>query len=302
LFRWAFLTLALGLSLGSAAHSINILLDKSYYEKPPSTLAFLPKPGRIFFTPPLLKEAVLLQGDNMEAAYEAAKEKLYPNWPLEFGREEVPLYNTLQLKNSFDWTFKAFQYSAPYSRKVLDYLGVRYVFGKNKFQDFKKVTDTGEVVEISENSKLLPKWFSVSKALPAGPTVDDDFALASKIATDYSKECFVEDPSEAGPYHFRVVSVQRSCPTRLELTADGRGKALIVSSETAYPGWKLRVNGRERPVETINHSFRGMVLYDGETKASFSFEPVTFRLGFFLSLLVCGFWVFSSLKGLLRNP
>ena len=293
--RWAALALALALSLGSAAASINILLDKSYYEKPPDTLALLTKPGRLFFTPPLLKEAVLLQGDSMEQAYEAAKEKLYPNWPLEYGREEAPVYNTLQLKCSFDWTFKAFRYSREHSRRVLDYLGVRYVFGKSDFKDFKQVNPMGSSVEIYENPTPLPKWYSVDSAL--GLPVDE-FFQANAARMDYDKSCFVGTASETGSYHPRLVSIQGSCPNRLELTADGTGRAMIVSSETAYPGWKVRVNGQERHVETINHSFRGVMLNDGETRASFTFEPVTFRLGLFFVLLVCGFWVGLFLRPL----
>ncbi|HTC20666.1 MAG TPA: hypothetical protein VK859_07460, partial [bacterium] len=129
-FRWILIAVSLGLSLGTAAFSLNILLDRSYYEKPPQTMDSISKPGRIFFTPPLLGEASRLQGDNMEAAYESAKENLFPNWPLLYGKEEVPLYNTLQLRDSFAWTFQAFQYSLRHSRNVLDYLGIRYVFGK----------------------------------------------------------------------------------------------------------------------------------------------------------------------------
>ena len=295
-FRWGVLMLALVLSLGTAARSVNILLDKSYYEKPSESLALLTKPGRLFFTPPLLKEAVLLQGDNMEQAYEAAKEKLYPNWPLEFEREEAPVYNTLQLKGSFAWTFQAFQYSLEHSRKVLDYLGIRYVFGKNQFKDFKKINQAGGLVEISENPTPLPKWFSVSRAIAGGSSLEDDFLRAGHGKMNYGKECFIADASGAGFYNPRKVEVQASRPDHLEITAVGKEKALIVSSETAYPGWRARVNGMERSVETINHSFRGIVLNDGETQASISYEPVTFCLGLYFSLLVCGLWVCLGLK------
>ena len=293
--RWGVLTMALALSLGSAAHSINILLDKSYYETPPSTVAFLTKPGRLFFTPPLLKEAVVLQGDNMEQAYGAAKEKLYPNWPLEYGMEEAPVYNTLQLKSSFDWTFKAFQFSARHSRQVLNYLSVRYLFGKNNFADLKKVIPPGAFLPISENSAAFPKWYTVKEAvycLNAGGEW-----MAEEGTMDYKTQCVIGDCSKVGRYQTRPVQAASCKPSEVEIKADGPGRALLVSSETAYPGWKLRVDGHERAVETVNHSFRGVVLNDGETQATFTFEPVTFRLGLFLALLVCALWA-----GLLLKP
>ena len=49
-YRWGLLVVALGLSLGTASLSLNILLDRSYYEKPPQTMESIPKSGRLFYT------------------------------------------------------------------------------------------------------------------------------------------------------------------------------------------------------------------------------------------------------------
>jgi hypothetical protein len=299
--RWGTLLLALALSQGTAATSINILLDRSYYEAPPKALAALTKPGRLFFTPPLLEKAIRLQGPTMAKAYEAAKQSLYPDWPLVFGREEAPLYNTFQSKLTFPWTFQASQYSLGHSRRVLDYLNIRYVFGKTKFKDLKPtyalMNETGPpALEVTENPTPLPKWFSVPKALPAGQSLEEDFAKAAQSKLDYGKECFIEDSSKEGNYQIRKVGYLSQGPNRLELTTEGKGPALIVSSESAFPGWKAKVAGRERNLLTVNHSFRGILLNEGETKASLSFEPVTFRLGFFFSLLVLGLWTGLGLR------
>lgn len=293
LLRWGAILASLALSLGWEASGINILLDRSYYEKPPSVLAALPKPGRIFFTPPLLLEAKVLQGNDMEQAYETAKQKLYPNWPLGFGREESPIYNTLQLKSTFDWTFKVFQYSLKQSRNATDYLGIRYVFGKATFKDFKKI-DAGGVAEAYENPTPLPKWYSVLRA-------EGIWTKRKSGTLNYGQECLIANPDHSGDYHPRRVDAKSWKPNGLEIVAEGKGKALVVSSETAYPGWRASVNGHERPLETVNQCFRGIVLNDGETKASLAFEPTTFRLGLFIALTVCGFWIlklFQALKEL----
>jgi len=288
--RWSFLMMATVLSLGTAAYSLNILLDRSYYEEPPKMLTQLIKEGRLFFSPLMMAEAALLKGENMPAAYDMAKQKMYPDWPLTFGKEQAPIYNTLRLSDSFAWTFQAFKYSLKHSRRVLDYLNIRYVFGKNLFKDFKKISGSDKSVEVSENPTALPKWFSVGKVVAAGPTVEDDFLKADKEAIDYGKQCFIADPGKAGFYRPRQVTVQTHWPNRLAFTATGKGRALAVSSETAYPGWKALVEGREKPIEKINHAFRGVVLEEGEARVVLNFEPNSFRLGFFCSLLVCGLW------------
>jgi hypothetical protein len=297
-YRWGFLVAALGISLGTSAFSLNILLDRSYYEKPPQTMQSILKPGRLFFTPPLLGQASRLQGENMVAAYEAAKENFYPNWPLAYGREEVPLYNTLQLRDSFAWTFQSFQHSLRHSRDVLDYLGIRYVFGKNQFKDFKNLNPVGSPIQLSENPNPGPKWFSVGLAKAAGPSLEEDFAQADKTSMDYRKECFIADSAKVGSYSLREVDWKQEAPTRLVLDSKGSGKSLLVSSETDYPGWKVKVGDHQGTVEQINHSFRGVVLNEGETKALFYFDPTTFRLGLFFALLVFGFWTMLFFKGL----
>jgi hypothetical protein len=134
--RWALLGLSVFLSLFWPAQSLNILLDRSYYEATPSTLQGLNESGRLFFTPPLLARSIHLQGSDMKDAYEGAKTYAYPNWPLAYGREEAPIYNTLQLRHSSDWAFGAFRISPWLSRDVLDYLGIRYLFGKARMWSF----------------------------------------------------------------------------------------------------------------------------------------------------------------------
>ncbi len=301
--RLGLLSVALGLSLITAAWSLNVLLDRSYYDQSPKVLAGLNHPGRLFFTPPLLKQAIRLEGPTWEDAYDTAKQNLYPNWPLACGKEEAPVYNTLQLRDTHDWTFQAFQYSLRHSRRVLDYLNVRYLFGRNSFADLKKLADSDKTTGIFENPAPLPKWFSVKNAMPAGPTLDGDFKIAAHDFLDYGKECFIADRTRAGDYQPRQVVFHSKNPNHQVILAPGKGMAFLVSSETNYPGWKVSLDPgagnivkKAGTVDTVNHCFRGVVLRDGESEAVFSFEPLTFRLGIFISLLACGIWAGLAFK------
>ena len=107
---------------------------------------------------------------------------------------------------------------------------------------------------------------------------------------NYGTTCFVEDPALAGNYRPRKVEEIDRTPQRVDFKIEGQGKCLLVSSETAYPGWTARVEGQPRSLERVNHVFRGLLLNDGESHAVISYAPVSFRLGLFLSLLVCAFW------------
>ena len=150
---------------------------------------------------------------------------------------------------------------------------------------------------VSENPSPLPKWFTVMRAIRAGETLQADFARADKMGLNYGTTCFISDPLKAGGYHLRRALETDRKPNSLELVAKGGGKALLVSSETDDAGWRVWVEGKPRVVENIDHAFRGVVLNEGEERVRFRYLPLAFRLGMFLSLLVCGVWL---MLGLLR--
>lgn len=288
-WRWAFLLLSLLVSLGQAASGVNVLLNRSYYDTPPLALSAMEKPGRLFDSPSVLEQAGILKGASIAQAYEDAKQSLYPDWPLAFNREEAQIYNSLYLAGPDNWVWTSLRFSKAHSRRVMDYLDTRYLLGPNHFADFKPLQGSGSPLEISENPTPLPKWFSVQRALAAS-TLEEDFRRASAGAWDYGKSCFVQNPVRAGDYQVRHVSEMTRAPQRVELEADGRGPALLVSSETAYPGWQAEVEGQARSLETVNHVFRGLYLKDTENHVKIAYEPTTFRLGLFVCLLVCAFW------------
>ena len=288
-WRWSFLILSLLVSLGQAATSVNILLDRSYYDQPPRALAALEKPGRLFDSPRVLEQAKILEGDSMAGAYAGAKESLYPDWPLAFGREEAQVYNSLYLAGPDNWVWASLSFSKANSRSVMDYLDVRYLLGPSHFADFKPLKNTGSPLAISENPSPLPKWFSVRKAIAASE-LEADFKKASAGPWNYGSTCFVENAARAGVYPVHSVTETARSPQRVELRSVGRGPALLASSETAYPGWVARVEGQTRPLEMVNHVFRGLYLSDGESRVVLSYEPAAFRFGLFLCLLVWALW------------
>ena len=70
---------------------------------------------------------------------------------------------------------------------------------------------------------------------------------------------------------------------RIRVT-DARGGALVLT-DTWYPGWRAFVDGEPRPIERINHVMRCVTLREGGRQVHFVYEPQSFRLGLFLSLV-----------------
>lgn len=293
---------ALLFSLLPGALSLRFLLAPSYYESLPELLPRLTREGRLFHSPALLKRARVLEGRTPEEAYYLSKQWMYPNWPLTFGRDEAVCYNTLQWGPVRNWIDQAFRVSPSFTRKTVDYLGIRYLFGKTTLPGLVPVPAGQFGVDVSENPRALPRWFPVLRAYRADePAADMERNAESQF--EFSRGCFIRDPLKVGPYvTCRVTELERT-PNRIVLLAVGapsakgpeQGRVLLVSSETAYPGWTFENDwGRRRPLEVVNHAFRGVMLEPGEMHATLVFKPASFRLGLFLSLL--GLWaVFAIL-------
>jgi hypothetical protein len=60
--------------------------------------------------------------------------------------------------------------------------------------------------------------------------------------------------------------------------------AMLVLSDTYYPGWKAFVNGREEKIYRADYSFRAISLNPGEYRVRFIYNPVSFKIGALISL------------------
>jgi hypothetical protein len=184
------------------------------------------------------------------------------------------------------------RFSERVSRRTLDYLNVRYLVGPHHFQGLRELTREGDPAQVWENPYALPKWFSVRRVLTASDWVSD-MVRVDEEGFSFKEACFSQATGKVGVYPVRRVEEVGRSPNRVELTAKGTGRAFLVSSEMAYPGWRAFAGGEEIPVEVVNHAFRGLALKDGVEEVSLRYLPLSFRLGCFLSLLVCALWSFG---------
>lgn len=91
-------------------------------------------------------------------------------------------------------------------------------------------------------------------------------------------------PLDAGvSQELPLPKLQMWSPERIEIQAQGPG--LLVLSEIAYPGWRVRVDGIPQPLEVVDSLLRGVRLLSGEHQVLFEYRPLSLWLG------LAGFWV-----------
>lgn len=291
-WRRTFLILSLLFSMGPVAQSVNFTMEKPYYNEPPLAFSQLSAPGRIYNAPSVEDYFRNVSGNGVADAYKKLKEAIVSNWPLAFGFQEVGYSNALFMKPFLNWYYAPFWDGG--SLKILDYLNSRYVVGWMPGFNGVSFMSAG-TVPLWENPSAEPKWRSCDKAI-AENDWKTDFGKIKKNEFEFSKTCFVSNPTIEGFYKPRVVLETQEGPNTKSLRAVGKGRALLISSEIDYPGWKMKANGIKGKVEEVNHGFQGVVLDQGQGIATLSYQPTTFRLGAFLSFLVCAVWVGMALK------
>jgi hypothetical protein len=72
-------------------------------------------------------------------------------------------------------------------------------------------------------------------------------------------------------------------PERVEIHAVNAQHALLVLSDSAYPGWLATVDGVPAPIYTTNYLFRGIALPPGDHTVFFHYQPRSWRIGLWLS-------------------
>jgi hypothetical protein len=71
------------------------------------------------------------------------------------------------------------------------------------------------------------------------------------------------------------VSIVTYAPNRVRLRAKMACRGMVILSDTNYPGWRARVDGREARIWDAYGALRGVVVEAGEHEVDFRFRPVS---------------------------
>jgi hypothetical protein len=183
--------------------------------------------------------------------------------------------------------------ATPQSLRVLGLLGVRSLVqqpGDRPLRSrYAQPVLRGRDATIYRNRFALPRAFLVERQRVVA---DEDAALAAVAAfgTDLAHMAVVERPVAGmdGPRSLSAappVRVTRQEPERVELVTTPRRRCILVLSDVWYPGWHAKVDGRDVPVERVDYLLRGVALDPGRHTVEMRYRPLSFRLGWIISLL-----------------
>lgn len=152
---------------------------------------------------------------------------------------------------------------------------------------------------LAQRPTAFPRAYLVSD-VEVKQNPDEELAAIFSPATDVRNTAFVETPIPLAATGSGTVSIVSYEPSRIELSASSSGTALLVLSDTDYPGWKARVDGKETTVYRTNYAFRGVVVPGGEHRVIFYYDPDSFRLGVTISAVALSIWIVLMVKLLVQ--
>lgn len=96
----------------------------------------------------------------------------------------------------------------------------------------------------------------------------------------------------------RIVAYQ---PERVVVKAAMSHPGVLVLDDTYYPGWTATVDGHAAPVNQVDYVLRGVVLPPGSHTVTFRYQPLSWRIGWIISLLTLVVMATTTIIGWVRR-
>ncbi|MCJ7740068.1 YfhO family protein [Candidatus Microgenomates bacterium] len=220
-------------------------------------------------------------------------------------------YNSMVLSryyNFIDLLNKASVSSVPYynveipppnpKSSYINYLNVRYILSD-------RITDglsgdvsgnysillEGERYRLYRNNNVLPRFFFVpqaqlyqtdkelEKALISGQDLEKTVMLRKSDLVDgkkYDLDCASAEKNKVETVSYSANSIS--------LRTNSACNAFLSSSEVYYPGWRVKVDGKESKILLGNSAFRTIYLPKGQHSVEYYFSPKIYYFGLFITL------------------
>ncbi len=147
--------------------------------------------------------------------------------------------------------------------------------------------DPAKVVLLETEAKLTP-------SIPLSPP-------DAGIPDPQDVQAWLEGNPDSSPGTAEIVN-DRS--TEVDVHTSSRRNALLLLTDSFYPGWKALVDGRPAPIYRADYLFRAVPVPPGEHVVRFVFQPESFELGAAISVLTLSallvFWTLLIVVGLRR--
>jgi len=287
------LILVVFVDLSVANKPLHFLRDKNRIQDAPRILEKPPTHARIFYYPPgnnLHPSFVSVTGQpSYEKGTEVVLNNLLPNAGLMYGFEYFQDIDALGRRSYTDF-LNFINGLAPERRgKLLRVLNVKYVvtFHALNVKGLKLLHEFPEhYSRMYEVTDSVPRTY-----LASHPVYDPDpISTLRRLSTDMfdpAREVVIDAPLRLErETEFRGTAYIESYQNdRVRITARLHEHGILVLTDAFYPGWKVYVDKHPKRILRANYLFRGVELTPGNHTVEFVYDPASFKIGLFISLM-----------------
>ena len=94
----------------------------------------------------------------------------------------------------------------------------------------------------------------------------------------------LEQPGQSAPVTTGVVQLVNYKGELVSFTVEVAKNSLLVTGEKYANGWKATVDGKPAEIQRVNYVLRGVYLSPGRHEVQFIFDPLSFKIGKWLTL------------------
>ncbi|MEO6709714.1 MAG: YfhO family protein [Planctomycetota bacterium] len=126
----------------------------------------------------------------------------------------------------------------------------------------------------------------VTSAIRAAGFAGPIEVLASRMSDPARQTVLSSDAAEwncEGEATRGTLEIQDPSASRVTITTRDTPRGWLVLADAWYPGWHARVDGRDTPVEAVDHALRGVRLEAGNHEVRFEYAPASLWRGALIS-------------------
>lgn len=196
--------------------------------------------------------------------------------------------NTLEVKN-LETEFSRVIFLGNYTSPIFDALNTKYILSLRDLSSEKHlrlIMEEGKT-RLYQNLQAGPRAFLADKIIVGK---DEKNILELMLKRNLKKEVILEREiflsSEEINEKIEKEEVQLRYPSvnKATINVSSNRKKLLVLMDSFYPGWKVFVDGNPQEILRVNYNFRGVIVPSGNHLVEFIYDPLSFRIGLYLSL------------------
>jgi len=276
-------------------------------EGKPAFAATLCPPGTpVRFFEPRVKW-ILVYGERSEELFGMARDFMLAQWPLAARTYNAALQGNFKLKDGYDLeTIIESAGTTPEIKKnllgmmncanIVSFPNLLYFYAFNTLTPGKnaRIEPVLPRAFVAGGVTALNGREDLFKTLAATPV---DFLSVALTDADAADDDTFPDMNPGRVTH--TVALKEEGLHRIRLDVESLAAGILVVTDTFYPGWTARVDGRDEKIYKVNGAFRGMRVPAGRSTVVMEYRPALFRAGCAVSVVTAAalaLWVAATVR------